>query len=264
MKRRKNFFSAILVAALILAAPACSQTPAPTDSVLQESSLSSTNGERKESQSSLTAATTSPQAIQDLADNFYKKAEDAQTNKKLAATVNGYPIYYAVIERNKAMDNISASLSRQEIEASTGLTDEEKQNLLDEMDIKVNQSDRQRLDDLIRHRVMIQEAEKKGFSADGEKAYDQAKQNYDLMKQAAEDAQADWETKEFYRIFVEDYCKAMGWSEEDYIQMSAESFGEGQLVQQLLDDFGAESIDEPNFAAYIDKAVKQADIQYYI
>lgn len=266
MKKAGKIFGIAAAAVLAVAAGACSQTQAPAGPVLQESSQTSSNGQGKESRSAPTTAMTatkSQRALQDLADDFYAKAEDAQTAKELAATVNGYPIYRAVVERNKAMDNISAALSRQEIEASTGLTDEEKQNLLNGMDEKANQSDRQRLDDLIRHRVTIQEAEKKGFKADGPKAYEQAKQNYDLMKQSAEDVQADWETKEFYRIFVEDYRKAMGWSEEDYIEMSAESFEEGQLVQQLLNDFGTESIDDPDFAAYIDGAVKQADIRYY-
>lgn len=87
MKKAGKIFGIAAAAVLAVAAGACSQTQAPAGPVLQESSQTSSNGQGKESRSAPTTAMTatkSQRALQDLADDFYAKAEDAQTAKELA------------------------------------------------------------------------------------------------------------------------------------------------------------------------------------
>lgn len=235
--------------------------------VLVLSSCNSTASSRKEedkikdstqfTETTKLLSTTSTRYIDKLASNFYEKAQLAQTDKTIAATVNGEPVYKAVIERNKSLDEITYFNSKKEIEESNGLTELQKKDYLKELENSHNQTDKQRIDTIIRNMIMIQEAQKKGFQANEEEAYQKAKQNYELMKESS------GKTDDLiYNIVVKDYIKTMGWSEEDYIQISAITFKEGILVQKLLDDFGAESIDDSDFKAYVDDLIKKADIHY--
>lgn len=151
---------------------------------------------------------------------------------------------------------------------SLNLPVEQKQELLEQQKKYTQKTDREILDDIIRDVVIMQEAHRQGITVSDEEAYNFGKEQFNLVKKAAESPNASATDVQNYQVLVE-YMKNKNWSEEQYLEEVGESYKDILVQQKFYETYLASynsitnSINEDSsYQQYIDNLVNQATIVY--
>ena len=189
--------------------------------------------------------------------------------EKVAATVNGQQIYWSTV--NERVENINLIYEAGiECTENSDLSDEKKQETIQQMQNRPTQSRDEILDSLIRNTVAYQQAEKDGLVPSYEEAYEANEQNYQLAKTYAEDNNyANEDTILAYEI-LKAYMKAKHWNEKEYLEQTAYEYQINMAVGNLYNKFKESYADEADenkiraaYEDYLDILVEEADIQYF-
>lgn len=202
--------------------------------------------------------------LSDLLKGF-EKSED----KTVAATVNGEPVYSSSLLFKKDFYRLSTELSTKQIN-EMNISEDEKQVFLEKLKSTNNKTDKEILDDLIKQKVIMQEAHKKGLTVSDEKARLYAKEQIGLCKNAGLDKNASEDAKKNYE-FMQYYMEQMNLTEEKYIDRSVSSYKSILEKGLLLKDFSDTYLQGGGNAAELDGAfedyqndlLKKAEIVYF-
>jgi len=168
--------------------------------------------------------------------NFFRSIKEGRNDKTVAATVNGEPIYKSSVKFMKGFYKLSTALSTKQIN-EMDIPDEEKQVLLEKLANRDSQkTDKQILEDLIKQKVVLQEAHKKGITVSDDQAYQYAKEQLELCKKAGLAEDATEEDKENYEFMLA-YMEEMQLTEAEYINEAKDAYKNMMERALLYNDF---------------------------
>lgn len=188
---------------------------------------------------------------QELLYEMYSEAEKTD-NRQIAATVNGEPIYKDTVEIALLTNRIGVK------NAAAALEENGEDPSLYDFDALKYECYQTILDDLIRERVVKQEAERSEISVDYREAYDALKETFEILEENPDDES----TKALER-----YKKAVGLSDEEYFERTVEAYRSQLMITRLYENF-AETVDGTSFDAerayeeYVLNLIKEAEIIY--
>jgi len=201
--------------------------------------------------------------------NFFKSIKEGQEDKTVIATVNGEPIYKSSVEIKKNFYKLSTELSTKQINEMV-ISDDEKQVLLEKLSSTNSKTDKEILDDLIKQKVVLQEAHKKGLTVSDDEAYQYAKEQIELCKKAGSDENATETNKKNYEFMLA-YMEEMQFTEAEYIDNAKDSYKnmleKGLLYKDFKEEYSKNNGDENELENairnYEDELVSKAKIVYY-
>lgn len=184
----------------------------------------------------------------------------ANSGETIALTVNGEPIYQETIELKKSFYDISRTVAEQQMQ-KLSLSDAEQSTYMQAIGMTAIPDEQIIRTDLIRNKVMLQEAQRRGLSVSDEAALTAARQQYEAGKAAAL-ADNPSEAATYNYNFITEYRTVKNWSEEEYLQESAQVYKDIMLRQMLYKNYAAGQQDATmeSFEAYVDTLVDQAEI----
>jgi len=174
--------------------------------------------------------------------SFFEAGKTNFENTEVIATVNGEKIYKGKIDYLVTAKELSQKNTDSSSNISSFSSDDYAEQVLSEQ---------------IRNTVVRQEAKKLGLNVSYEEAYNEAKNNYDIVKE---------ENGVNYELIVS-FMKEMGYSEKEYLEKSAEVYSEMLLRGKLYTHFTQDktgSYEElvEQYNIYVSELIKKADIKY--
>ncbi|MBR4072940.1 MAG: SurA N-terminal domain-containing protein [Clostridia bacterium] len=176
------------------------------------------------------------------AQSLFEAGKKSFESTEVVAIVNGEKIYKGKIDYLVTAKEISQKNEEQSSDVSSFSSEDFAEQVLNEQ---------------IRNIVVRQEAERIGLKVSYEESYNEAKNNYDIVKEAGGTN---------YEIIIS-FMNEMGYSEKEYLEKSAEVYAEMLLRGKLYTHFTQDKTGNYEelvelYNIYVDELIKKADIKY--
>lgn len=198
-------------------------------------------------------------------DEYMEKTNSAIDNDAVMATVNGEAIYRSSVVQEQAYYALSKQMAFQQI-PELSASEEVKQYLLEQERNTPVKTLEEVLQDFIRDRVLLQEAQAQGVTVDEQEAYEEVRFGYELVKQEAAKPEADPVQVYNYR-FVCLYMDQHGLTEQEYLQKAAGARRETLIKEKMFAVFCEKSTAQMDqsearqqFELYVDSLVEKAEV----
>ncbi len=185
---------------------------------------------------------------------FFNIIKNGKKDSEIILYVNGEPVYKSEMDVQISYNKLTYNLLKSQQE-NNSLYAQNSELYDKQIQESISKSNEEITNDIIKSKIMVQQAQRLGISADYDDAYKQHKSNYEVIKKQAD---------ENYR-FIALYIEEMGITEEEYLEQAANSYCNLMTKYNLQTYYSNNkelTAEFESFDDYIQNLIDNADIKY--